>query len=187
MGLFRNLSTFGMTSLSIGIVVVVLLVIVSAEEEGSTLDNGLGKHIEWQRLDDGLALAKKEGKPLMLLIHKSWCGACKSLKPKFRDSKKIAKLSQSFVMVNTMDNDEPPGDIYKPDGGYVPRLFFFDSEGELLRDVVNEHGNPEYKYYYYDELSIVTSMEKVAALNPASDDDLDSNDSSASSQTKNEL
>jgi len=190
MRFFKSLSTFGLTTLTLGIVVIVLLVVVSGEDDdndSSSLDNGLGKHINWQRLDDGLALAKKEGKPLMLLIHKSWCGACKSLKPKFKESQKIAKLSPKFVMVNTMDDDEPPGDVYKPDGGYVPRLFFFDPEGDLLGDVVNENGNPEYKYYYYDEVSIVTSMEKVAALFPASDD-LDSNDNSESqNQAKNEL
>ncbi|ODN04447.1 Thioredoxin domain-containing protein 12 [Orchesella cincta] len=193
MKVLRNFSPMGLATLAVGLVAVLFLVIVVAdsdEDEGSTLDNGLGKHIPWSRLDDGLAAAKDEGKPLMLIIHKSWCGACKSLKPKFRDSQKIAKLSKEFIMVNTMDEDEPPMDIYKPDGGYVPRILFFDPEGELLKDVINEEGNPEYKYYYYDELSIVGSMEKVAGLFPASSKNMlnsDEGDMPDSKPDKSEL
>ena len=33
----------------------------------------------------------------------------------------ILELSAKFVMVNAGDEDEPKEDIYKPDGGYIPR------------------------------------------------------------------
>ena len=47
-----------------------------------------------------------------------------ALKPKFVTSEKIEKLSKKFVMVNTMDDDEPEDDKYSPDGKYVPRILF---------------------------------------------------------------
>lgn len=72
---------------------------------------------EFSDLESGLSQAKEQNKPLMIVIHKSWCGACKSLKPKFAESKEIAKLSQHFVMVNTQDDEEPTDPQYKPDGG----------------------------------------------------------------------
>lgn len=59
-----------------------------------------------------------------------------------------------------------------------------------MPDIINNDGNPQYKYYYYDEGSIAKSMEKVAALFPAaSDNDInDKDDSSADrNQVKNEL
>lgn len=45
--------------------------------EFKDITNGLGNHIEWVTLEAGLTLAKELDKPLLLIIHKSWCGACR--------------------------------------------------------------------------------------------------------------
>jgi hypothetical protein len=47
------------------------------EGDNNGISHGLGDHIGWLRLDEGKEVAEQEGKPLMLIIHKSWCGACK--------------------------------------------------------------------------------------------------------------
>ena len=70
-------------------------------------------------LESGLDQAKTQNKPLMLVIHKTWCGACKRLKPQFESSKDIAELSEKFIMVNAQDDEEPKGQEFAPDGGYV--------------------------------------------------------------------
>jgi len=146
------------------ILVVTFLTTTPHSVLGSVDSHGLGDHYNWVTLDDGYELARTNSKPLMLIIHKSWCGACKALKPKFKDSAEILELSSKFVMVNVMDEDEPSGDQYTPDGGYIPRILFFDPEGELLRDVVNVGGNPSYKYYYSSDGPIADSMRRVLEL-----------------------
>ena len=40
---------------------------------------GFGDNIEWVTLDYAKEHAKD--KPVMIIIHKSWCGACRRLKP----------------------------------------------------------------------------------------------------------
>ncbi|XP_046388732.1 thioredoxin domain-containing protein 12-like [Ischnura elegans] len=132
-------------------------------------DNGLGKDYNWLSLEDGLLQAKNQKKPLMLVIHKSWCGACKALKPEFAASIGIKALSSKFVMVNTMDSEEPADKIYAPDGGYIPRILFLSPDGEVLEDITNEEGNPSYKYYYFNVNDIISSMKKVIDLYKSAD------------------
>jgi len=115
------------------------------DDDASNDNNGLGNSIAWVSLEEGLNQALEEDKHLVLIIHKSWCGACKALMPKIKNSKELAEMSKKFVMVNVMDDQEPQDDLYKPDGGYIPRVLFFDSKGDLLKDVINETGNAKYK------------------------------------------
>jgi protein-disulfide reductase (glutathione) len=80
-----------------------------------------GASIAWRSLAEGKAEALATGKPLMLLVWKTWCGACKSLRPRFAGSAAIAAAASDVVMVNLVDDEEPTGNdaLYKPEGaGY---------------------------------------------------------------------
>lgn len=138
---------------------------VIAGEPGS--GKGFGDHIAWVSLEDAYGIATDTNKPIMLIIHKTWCGACKALKPKFADSTEIASLSKHFVMVNTEDDEEPTDSKFSPDGGYIPRILFLDSNGEVDQTVTNTKGNPKYKYYYPEPKGILHSMREVAKANGA--------------------
>ena len=50
-----------------------------------------------------------------------------------------------LLQVNTIDDDEPKGDQYTPDGGYIPRILFLDTEGTVMTQHVNKGGNDKYK------------------------------------------
>ncbi|XP_045588573.1 thioredoxin domain-containing protein 12 isoform X2 [Procambarus clarkii] len=124
-------------------------------------DLGLGEKYDWHTLEDGIKVSKETGKPLMLIIHKSWCGACKAFKPKFAASEDALVLSKKFVMVNTIDDEEPKEEKYSPDGGYIPRILFLDSHGEVQHNIYNKNGNPKYKFYYFDDMTVVESMKEA--------------------------
>jgi len=125
------------------------------------LARGFNENIDWVALEEGQKQAAESNKPLMVLIHKSWCGACKALKSQFGPSKEIEELSKKFVMVNLEDEEEPGDKKFSPDGGYIPRILFFDTTGEIRKDIYNEAGNPNYKFYYPKADDVVSGMKNA--------------------------
>eukprot|EP01147_Barroeca_monosierra_P009311 gene9311-1578_t len=109
-------------------IALLLLIAVNGVVSAENLARGWGDSVAWRTLDAGSVEAAETGKPLMLLIHKSWCGACKSLKPKLASSDEFAELSKYFVMVNLQDDEEPDDAAYAPDGRYIPRILFAGSK-----------------------------------------------------------
>lgn len=82
--------------------------------------NGFGDDYKWHTIQDGIKLAKEENKPILIVVHKTWCGACKKLGPQFATHNGIKELSKNFVMVNSCDSNDCDA-RYSPDGAYVPR------------------------------------------------------------------
>jgi protein-disulfide reductase (glutathione) len=109
------------------LLIVLLCVVLPAVSEGNELSRGWGDEIEWRIFQEGLEESQSRNKPMMVLFHKSWCGACKALKPRFADSQEIRELSHNFVMVNVQDEEEPTDSKYSPDGGYIPRILFLST------------------------------------------------------------
>ncbi|CAH3198266.1 unnamed protein product [Porites evermanni] len=117
--------------------------------ENNFLARGFGDSIAWVTFEDGLEQIKKSDKLMLLLIHKTWCGSCKALKPKLAASKEFAQMSRHFVMVNTEDEEEPKGSQFIVDGEYIPRVLFLNPEGKVIDEIWNEGTkHPHVKYYY---------------------------------------
>eukprot|EP00124_Ichthyophonus_hoferi_P004761 Ihof_evm3s569 gene=Ihof_evmTU3s569 len=84
---------------------IALMVVVASA--AADVDRGLGKDYEWKTYEE--AMAPGNTKPIMLIIHRTWCSACKSLKPVFAEADEIKALSPKFTMVNideTVDTTE---------------------------------------------------------------------------------
>lgn len=134
----------------------------------SPLSHGFGDDIAWVKWEDAIETAMEQDKPIFLLIHKSWCHACKALKKTFQQSnakKAFKMLSEYFVMVNTEDDDEPYEEEYRPDGKYIPRLLFLEKNGDLLPDIKNKKAEYKtYAYYYSSVADVLISMKDVLEL-----------------------
>jgi protein-disulfide reductase (glutathione) len=137
-----------------------LLTVVSAGES-----RGFNDKIAWlNSIAEAKKVSAESNKPVFVLIHKTWCGACKALKSVFAGSDKIAAASKDFVMVNLEDDEEPSESAFKPDGGYIPRGFFLRN-GEVDPSLSVPNGNPKYKYYYSSEAQVLQAFTAALAAN----------------------
>ncbi len=129
-------------------------------------ERGFNDKIKWtNNLEEAKVLAAKENKPVFVLIHKTWCGACKRLKTQFAEAGNdlIAK-SEKFIMVNLEDDEEPKDSAYAPDGGYIPRIVYLNKQGEVQSKVINEaRKGGQYQYYYSDISQVVKGMDNALA------------------------
>ncbi|KAI6240825.1 hypothetical protein M3Y99_00389400 [Aphelenchoides fujianensis] len=114
---------------------------------------------------------KEQKKPVFLLVHKTWCGACKQLKNSFKTSpkrKEFVDLSRKFVMVNLEDDEEPEDDKYAPDGRYIPRLYFVDENEEVL-PIDNKKNYPRNAYYFPQLVDVIKAMKQALKIQKAKD------------------
>lgn len=124
--------------------------------------HGFNDAIAWVSLDDGLAEAARTGKPVMLLVHASWCSKCKALRPAFFDPR-LVEASRQFVMVNVDQDEVPQVKAYAPDGEYIPRILFLDpSTGEVDASLKNP-GRRRFLYFYGPQDDLVSVMERARA------------------------
>jgi protein-disulfide reductase (glutathione) len=108
------------------------------------------KEIAWQPYEAGLALAKKEKKPVCLIFFTPSCEHCANYAKIFDDPAVVAK-AKDFVMIRLEVNDQNAelAFQYAPDGQYVPRTLFLSPDGDLWTDV--HAPRDQYKYFYQDD------------------------------------
>jgi len=96
---------------------------------------------------EGLALARKENKIILLDFYAEWCAPCKELDIGFFRKPEVAALLKKMVPVriDATFNDKPEVgallDKYKVIGW--PTLLFIDSSGKVLKDLSVVSYNPE--------------------------------------------
>ena len=118
------------------------------------------EQIAWKTYDDGVALAKKEHKPICLIVYTEWCPHCANYSKVFHDAK-VVEAAKGFVMIR-LDQDKNKELVgkYAPDGGYIPRTLFLATDGTLLADV---HAPRDKFQYFYDEHDAASVLAGMAA------------------------
>ena len=130
--------------------------------------NGFGDHIKWVEYSSAL---QDTNKPSMIILHKSWCPACKNLKPKLAENPEFAELSEKFSMVNAGEGEDLHDNTeFNVDGSYIPRIFFLNPQGQVLTEIQNSAGNPNYKFYYFNSDSVLQSMRQVLDQFPSKEE-----------------
>jgi len=102
--------------------------------------------IKWQPYEQGLAMAKKENKPVCLIFYTEWCPHCTNYSKIFHNAK-VVEHTKLFVMIRIdMDKHSSVSKKYAPDGQYIPRTFFLSPAG-ILDPSIHEVRD-RYKYFY---------------------------------------
>ena len=82
---------------------------------GSALNPGFfGNQIAWRSFQDGMKEVESTNKPAVVIIYKSWCGACRGLGRRVATDEKIIEFSKRFVMILAADDDEPEEEKWLP-------------------------------------------------------------------------
>ncbi len=138
------------------LVAATLLAAVAPARAGGDWNDG---KVAWQPYEQGLAAAKKDKKPVLLVFFTEWCPHCTNYSKVFHDDKVVAK-SKSFVMIRLdKDKNEAISKKFAPDGEYIPRTYFASSDGTL--DPALTAPRTEYKYFYdeKDPAPLLASMD----------------------------
>jgi protein-disulfide reductase (glutathione) len=147
LALFRPASSLSTRRVALITLLNVMFLVVAFCTTGANADGFNAKKISWVPWEKALATAKRVDKPVMMLVHKTWCAACKQLRQKFIGSAEIEVLSEHFVMANVEDDDEPSDEKYSPQGGYSPRIMFLRPDGSVA-DVINPASDPGHLHFY---------------------------------------
>lgn len=120
--------------------------------------DGWNDDIAWRGFQEGLEEAKATGRPTMLVVHTSWCSKCRALKGVFNSDSTLAELSEDFVMIHVDQDVTPEVALYSPDGQYIPRVMFLDSDGKLDEELHNPMRESRFRYFYTPQEDIVATM-----------------------------
>ncbi|MCI5115174.1 MAG: hypothetical protein D3921_08965 [Candidatus Electrothrix sp. AW1] len=128
---------------------------------GNPFSNPFGKNIAWQGYRTGLAQAKREGRPAIIIFYSETCSACRQYQEVLRDSR-VVEASAPFVMIRVNIHQQPRLNAkYQLDGWYVPRTFAVFPNGRIMFRLY-----PPKKYRYFIGLrpeDLLTFMQQALA------------------------
>ena len=128
--------------------IAALLLIGMAASAGARTPNHAdewnGAEINWRDARSGIYEASQTGRPVLMVFHATWCSVCKRFRAVFKDPGVVA-ASRDFVMILVdADKEKEINGAFQPDGSYVPRTLFIDSNGNVSDKLVGS--DPQYPH-----------------------------------------
>ena len=120
-----------------------------------------GEEITWKGYQDGLAQAKKEGKPALIIFYSESCPTCRQYKDVLQEES-IVEASKSFVMIRVNTRQQPKlSQAYLFDGKYIPRTFAVSPDGKIMHQL---YPSKRYKYFIgVEPENLLSLMQKAQA------------------------
>jgi len=93
------------------------------------------KPVDWiEDHEKGVAKAKEEGKPALLVLYAEWCGYCKKLFDETIPDPRIERIKDKFVWVKVnSDKEKKYYDQYGQKG--YPLLVFLKPDGSVIKKI----------------------------------------------------
>jgi thioredoxin-like negative regulator of GroEL len=103
-----------------------------------------GPEIAWRDMGTGVKESMRTGKPVLMVFHATWCQVCRHFRAVFKDPGIVAASRDLVMILVDVDKEPDINGAFAPDGGYVPRTVFLNSEGDILHEL--QSANPQYRY-----------------------------------------
>lgn len=115
--------------------------------------------IVWRSYADGLAEAKKAGKPVVLIFFTEWCPHCTRYSGIFHQEK-VVERAKNFVMIRLdKDKEGALSAKYAPDGEYIPRTFFLSPDGTVLSSIAAPRDKYRHFFNPQDSAELLAAMD----------------------------
>ena len=105
------------------------------------------KGIQWLKLDEGLERAASEGKPVLVVVHATWCPRCREYSEQFFDERVEVHAEDVVFVLIDQDKEEASANRFVADGPYIPRTFVLRSDGEFVPEINSQRD--DYQYYLH--------------------------------------
>ncbi len=117
--------------------------------------------VKWQPYEQGLAMAKKENKPVCLIVYTEWCPHCTNYSNIFH-SASVVEQAKKFVMIRIDQTKSPDvSKKYAPDGQYIPRTYFLSPAGTLDSSIHEARTNYLYFYNENEPAALLAGMNQA--------------------------
>ncbi len=114
------------------VLALILMIVASLGAFQAQAADGNDDAIVWHEYAEGIDLAHRDGKPMVVIFDAQGCAACRAFVALF-EREEVLEAAQDFIMIRVdADRNADLAAIYAPDGDYLPRIFVLYANGDVI-------------------------------------------------------